>query len=453
MNKPRQLSSLISGVAQQSETELSVLNPFSNSVVATIQQLTSSELLNIEVLSKISDERIHQLFGQLATWLRNSQIELSQIAAAETGSPVSYQSKDIDAVIEFLSESSSYIKNRQKKFAWQPKGRLALFLSANEPIILGVLPVLSGLLAGNQVWVKPSSKTPSIPYLIVSQLLQMGFPKDRLHLLFPTRELTKQLLSEGFFNTVLSFGNFSTNCALAAMAVSAGTEFIGENEGNDWVYIDSSYADSLSDLSNILYRSFTKHNGQLCDGVRGILVDQSIYPTIVSELKKIVSKTKPSDPQKIATQVGALLTGSAETISSMIEKVRPDSKEIFNFTRSDNRVSPTIVVEPNETADIITTGLFGPVVWIRPVNSVGDAIKLHKKYNPYGLGFSIFSNNSATIDQLTSELTVSRININVDPVEISIFSPWGGVAKSGHGGPLSWLEKLSNRKLINNGQY
>lgn len=449
----RNLISIIDGEEIARGNEEFVTDPFSLKVVASIKKIDFLDKPRNKQAVSVPLELLFKVFEKLSDWIQKNRGNIVSIAAEETGSPIKYHDEDIGAILEFLSKSKDYAASRSKDYVWQPKGKIALFLSANEPIILGTLPVLAGLLAGNEVWVKPSSKTPSVPYLIIKKLLELGVPSEALHVIFPSRGLAQKLISLGFFNTILSFGNYRTNRTLASLAATSGTEFICENEGNDWVYVDKSYTSSLQELAEILVKSFCKHNGQMCDGVRGILVDKTHYLSLLSEMRLLVSSVIVGDPQNKKSEIGVLLTDSCGFITKTIEYTQPISKEIINFKQQDNRVYPTIIVEPNHNAEIITSGLFGPIVWICPTSSLDEVISLYKTRNDFGLGFSIFSEDTAVINTLTTQISVSRININTNPVQISIFSPWGGVGKSGSDGPMSWIERLSNRKLLNYGQH
>src|SRR6185295_15567951 len=59
-------------------------------------------------------------------------------------------------VMEYLLHSEV---QAERNILFRPKGRVLIGLSANEPLIVSVVPIVAALLAGNSVVVRPSSKT------------------------------------------------------------------------------------------------------------------------------------------------------------------------------------------------------------------------------------------------------------------------------------------------------
>jgi len=429
----RQLISIIDGLKVDGGRSQEVVNPYTSRAVALIQLLERLPGTSHHRHTDDNNIMLDKVLSNFAVLLENHAQELVSLAAEETGSPIKYHQDDIRAVIEFTKGVAVY-KDRMEseEYKLEAKGRILILLSANEPLVLFVVTVLSALISGNSVFVKPSSKTPSVPHKLTELLLAAGMPASRVSIVLTSQEGTQSLLASGEFNMALSFGSSIVNEQLQKVCHSS-TQFIPENEGNDWAYVDELPAQEIEQLSKVLVNSFTKHNGQMCDAVRWILVHKSIYKELVDGMKDGLQKLNIGNPMEKTSDIGSLLWSSS---------------------KGDVNQSKPILIELKDLkSEMVSEPAFAPVCWLKSVANADEALSLYNTYNRHGLGFSIFSHSKEAIDLLSHKINAGRININVNPVDINIFSPWGGIRKSGQNGPSSWIERFTNKKLINTGKY
>lgn len=175
----------------------------------------------------------------------------------------------------------------------------------------------------------------------------------------------------------------------------------------------------------------------MCDAIRGILVHESQYQAIRELLQERIAELVVADPASSKSDLGALLKGTeGQQLSGVIATAQPQLVELTS-----------------DSAEFVSEPLFAPIAWIKPVTGAEAALNFYKQHNQHGLAFSIFSSVDSTSKLLTEEIQAARININVNPVNVDIFSPWGGIRQSGLNGAATWIEYFSNRKLINNGEF
>ena len=87
-----------------------------------------------------------------------------------------------------------------------------------------------------------------------------------------------------------------------------------------------------------------------------------------------------------------------------------------------NFIGPTIFSAVTPQMKIYTTEIFGPVMVIVGVNTLGEAITLINN-NPFGNGTGIFTQSGAVARKFQSEIDVGQVGINVPiPVPVPIFS-------------------------------
>ncbi|MCI0532881.1 aldehyde dehydrogenase family protein [bacterium] len=389
-----------------------------------------------------------QAVKKIIYYLKKEQKQILEDVSNETGSPIAYHKEDMDASISFLENLQALKKLFPKGYLSEPKGNILLIFSANEPIITTAILVFSSLFMGNSVFVKPSSKSPTFGYIFVSELSKIPALKKRIHYLLIHEEEAERLIRARSFDFVLSFGSRGTNKKLSALCAEAEIEFLPESEGNDWAYVDRSAGD-IKKISACLEESFTRHNGQMCNAVRGVLVHASIYDALERELKQGVAKIPCGNPAYGNAKIGALLPGTAPRAAQIVKESEPHAESVWNFSADGNTISPTLILKPTEEAAIVRESIFAPVLWIKKVKNHAEAINFYAQHNKHGLGFSVFSKDKKVIDDCTRRIKAGRININRHPLHIGLFDPLGGVGLSGRGGPSRFVEKVSNRKYIN----
>ena len=370
-----------------------------------------------------------------------------QTAANESGSPITYHAEDLEAAQTFLKKLDRTETLLPQGYRYEPKGNTLVILSANEPIITATTVIFSSLYMGNTVYIKPSSKTPSFSRLLIGELKKIPVLKKRIHYALIDAQEIERLIKKGAFDFVLSFGSGSTNKQLGMLCAAHNVEFLPESEGNDWAYIDKKCS-GVKKISAIIAQAFTRHNGQMCNAVRGVLVHASLFDAFLEQLKRDVSQLPVGNATHATTRIGALLSGTSEYTASFVRKVSPFAKQVWNFSAHGDCITPTIIVEPDDSSPLLHIGLFAPVLWVKKVTNHKEAISLYHKRNRHGLCFSIFSDDKKVVSELADKIKAARININKSPLDVDVLEPWGGIRLSGYGGPSHFVEKVANKKYV-----
>lgn len=397
---------------------------------------------------KIFRSKLIDAAQKIKLYLDTYKEKIIEIVSDETGSPIFYHMEDMKTAIAFLEKIHLIEKVLPKKYLYEPKGNILLIFSANEPIILATILIFSSLFMGNTVFVKPSSKTPSYSYFLVKKLAKISMFKKRIHYLLINKEETERLIKTRIFDFVLSFASRSTNKKLGAICADSEVEFLQESEGNDWVYIDKDCG-FHANISRIVIKSFTRHNGQMCNSVRGILIHSSLYDIFVKLLKNTLSNVSVGSPHIMKTRIGALLAGTSARADFIVQKSSAKTDNVLNFSIKNNVITPSLILNPDNASSIFSESIFAPVLWVKKVKSFSEALSFYRKKNLHGLGFSVFSSDKKIVSKFVNNIKAGRININKNPLHTGVFDPLGGIKLSGYGGPSHWVEKVSNRKYIN----
>ncbi|MBI2098443.1 MAG: aldehyde dehydrogenase family protein [Candidatus Wildermuthbacteria bacterium] len=443
------ITTLLAGRAVHGGVRKKIVYPYSGSSSRFLQYARDLSINPYERINDLSEFRSKLLAAASAFRTRFSaeQNGILDTVAQETGSPIHYHIEDLRTSQNFLDKLSYLEKLLPKKYISDPKGNVLLILSANEPVIVTTILVFSSLFAGNTVFIKPSAKTPTYGYFFVKELVKFPFLKQRIHYLLTDKKEIGRLIKTKSFDFVLSFGSRTTSKKLAILCAQSEVEFLQESEGNDWVYIDKT-CESLGEMSKIIVESFTRHNGQMCNSVRGVMVHSSLYDELVERLKNRISDLSMASPQLLDSRVGALILGTPARAKALTEDAAQRAENVWNFSRNENVITPTLILNPDDDALIISESVFAPILWVKKVKNHFEALSFYHKRNKHGLGFSIFSGDKNVSTYLANRIQAGRININKYPLRNGLWDPLGGVRLSGYGGPGYWVEKLSNRKYI-----
>jgi len=170
-------------------------------------------------------------------------------------------------------------------------------------------------------------------------------------------------------------------------------EYSGEYGGNDWAII---FDGDLKRISNKIAENVKFKEGRDCDSIKGVLISSKVYGQFIGLLKNSLKDIKINE--------------------------NPLEKEITN---------------PE----------FCSSLWIKQFSYEEEIIKLYKK-NRYGLSSAIFCKNTKKALELAEKINTARVIINSDTLDIHPLIPWGGIKSTSHGGAEYWVNKFSNKKLI-----
>ncbi len=441
------ITSIVAGSKPSSETTKQLTNPHNGESLGTLEILSSLEEETFNLLSQMPIRNDKKLF--LSSLVKTRELiasryeEIALCAARETGSPVVYHREDLDAALAYLDDFEKTQSFGSQDFKFEPKGRCLIILSSNQPIPLLVFSVMTALSYGNKVTIKPSTRAPLTASLLVSIMHEAGIQKMSLNIAILSNDLMKELVLKKCFDVVLSFASSEVNKIISSYCIESGTEVHTENEGYDWVYIDEHQTINLDTIADQLVSSVVKHNGQMCDSLRGIFVHKNLYLELKDLLVKKMKLVVAGNPLDEQVQLGSLLSGTDIVAKSYCENFHKDSTKlvehsILSLFEIDHKKEQVPLVPP-----------FAPTIWISSADSYNDVILLWNNLNPYGLGFTVYSSQESVKKSFLEDIRVARLTINKEPTKINHLDPWGGIKRSGIGGPTYWFERFTNRKFVN----
>ncbi len=197
------------------------------------------------------------------------------------------------------------------------------------------------------------------------------------------------------------------------------------------------------------------NQGQCCDGLKRLIVHQSISNEVIDKLKVKFELMKIGNAEDKNTQIGPLVSKKQlDLLVSQVEDAKNKGAQIITGGNSLEAelggafFQPTIITGVTKEMRVWNEEVFGPVLPIITFKTEAEAIELAND-TAYGLGSYIYSQDKDTIDRVSHAIQSGMVSVNGTNY-IMPFNPFGGYKASGFGrehGKYGFYE-LSQIKII-----
>ena len=415
-----------------------------------------------------------ELLFKAAAIIKRRRSEIAEILAKETGSTISFATFQQDLLAQILEEGAAWAYHIKGEVLQtnvpglfsigvrRPLGVVASFTPWNGASILSWRTVVSPIIAGNTVVVKPSEFAPISAGLMIAEIAhEAGFPPGVINVVPHAPGDAAQMSDEIFENpnvrVINLIGGVKTAKYLAERAGKTLKRTVLELGGyNPMIILDDVDVDEA--VRAATFGSFF-HQGQICMNTRKIIIQRKIYQPF---LEKFIARTNSlpfGDPEDHKTIIGPLITEAAvQMVEQRIkDAVSKGAKIVAGGTRDGAIFHPTILIDVPYDAIVSNEETFGPVVIVEPVDTPEEAVAVANRVS-YGLVSSIFTKDTYKGFELAPKILHGVVNVNSPTVNEEVRAPMGGVKDSGWGrtGPHS-IEDFTELIWINSrstlGQY
>ena len=449
-----------------------IINPFTNKVVTYYPKCTKEDALKaLEIAQKASKNTKASPLSQRVAWLEDVANKLEQnkedfalSLCDEVGKPITFARVEVDRCIETIKLSAYAMVNLdghtintdampsgKKTTAYylrEPVGVVACITPFNFPLNLIAHKIAPALVAGNSVVLKPTPEAPRTAYKFAKLFIESKYAiKDALSVVYGDVEVGSTLV-ESTIPRVLSFtGSVAVGNIIAR---SAGIKKVSlELGGNAATFIDKT-ADIQNAAKRCAFGAFV-NSGQVCISLQRIYVDESIYDKFANTLKIETEKLTVGNPYEDDTFLGPLINEeSIRRAKSWCNSAISEGAICLCGNKADGlNFYPTIMTNVTDDMKIVCEEVFAPIVSLVKVSSYEEAISKMNN-SPYGLQFSIFTNNLAQTKQFINEAECGGVVINDIPTLRFDIQPYGGTKLSGIGkeGPMFAIEEFTQIKSV-----
>lgn len=432
---------------------IKVVNPTTNEVFAQIKPSSDSQIQNSVTAAKQAfsnwrdigvDERV-KLLDQLYTAFENHKKELGELATKSMGMPVSLRDElDIDGglhyfrwyldhVAEILNPETTYQDDTSiNTVYYEPTGVAAVITPWNFPFCNFVWGVIPNLLVGNTVVFKHASECAAFGQLLDDIIATVKLPKGVFNQVYGDGQVGDTLVHQDI-DLICFTGSTAVGQYLYSVASQKFIKAILELGGSaPGIVFPDTDLDKL--VEGVFFNRFA-NSGQICDGLKRLIVHKDILPSVEKALIEMLKEKTVGDPTDPKTDIGPLVSQrQVDTLTTQVNDATDKGAKVLfqsKVPKTGAFYPPTILTNVTTDMKVWRQEVFGPVLPIVTFSTQQQAIDLAND-TIYGLGGYIFTENKSTAKKVAAQIKTGMISIN-STLYLQPSSPFGGYKQSGLG--------------------
>ncbi len=347
---------------------------------------------------------------------------------------------------------------------WQPLGPCAVITAFNFPVAVWAWNASLALVCGNPVIWKPSEKSP-LTAVAVSRIFARvaadfaDAPDGLCQLLIGDSQVGEVLVDAPQIALVSATGSTAMGRAVAPRVAARFGRSLLELGGNNAMIVTPS-ADLELALRAIVF-SAVGTAGQRCTTLRRLIVHESCYDELVSQLKSAYASLPIGSPLDAATLVGPLIDEAAlAAAQTALAAADADGGVVTGGERVHIEAFPQgcylqpAIVEMPEQTSTVATETFAPILYVMRYQDFDDAVAMQNSV-PQGLSSCVFSTNVKEVERFLSASgsDCGIANVNIGPSGAEIGGAFGGEKETGGGresGSDSWRAYMRRQTVTVN---
>ncbi|WP_297484147.1 aldehyde dehydrogenase family protein [Sulfurimonas sp.] len=448
------------------------LSPYSGEVVSTAPMCDAEDAKKaLQIAQDAAKFAKKSTLAQRCSWildvaqkLRENKEDIARTITDEVGKPITFSRVEVERCIETLTLSAETMRTMSgetintdayasgKKtmafFRREPAGVVVAITPFNFPLNLVAHKLGPALVAGNAVVLKPTPEAPLTAYKFAKLFIESEYAiPDALSVVYGDAEVGSALISSNIPRVISFTGSVPVGNIITK---NAGIKKVGlELGGNAATFIEKS-ADLAYAATKCALGAFV-NSGQVCISLQRIYVQEEIYDEFAELMAAATKKLKVGSPYDDDTFMGPLIDDeSCARAMAWVESAIEEGAIPLLLPRLEGRTFyPCVMANVRDDMKIVCEEVFAPIVSLVKVDSFYDAVE-RMNDSPYGLQFSIFTNDLNLTNRAIDELDAGGIVINDMPTLRFDIQPYGGVKLSGVGreGPRFAIEEMTEIKSV-----
>jgi succinate-semialdehyde dehydrogenase / glutarate-semialdehyde dehydrogenase len=389
-----------------------------------------------------------ELFGALATTLRENAEELAGLVTLEMGKILGESRAEVEKsaiFCDYIAEHGAELLeprtiaggNDENYVRFEPLGAILAVMPWNFPYVQVFRFAPAALTAGNVALLKHASNVPQCALAIERMFIEAGFPEGVFQTLLVGPGAVEGIIADRRVRGVTLTGSDLAGSKVAAVAGRELKTAVMELGGSDaFVVLDDADVD-LAVAEGTRARNINA--GQACISAKRFIVTEAVADEFEAKLAASVGALVVGDPTDPATQVGPLARPDlVDTLREQVSDSLAAGAEAlvggFDHEGPGAFVDPLVLTGVEPGMRVFREETFGPVAAVVRVADEAAAIKAAND-SDFGLGASIFSRDVERAKRVAAQVEAGMIFINTIVVSDPRL-PFGGVKRSGFGREL-----------------
>ncbi|MEZ5568009.1 MAG: NAD-dependent succinate-semialdehyde dehydrogenase [Halioglobus sp.] len=443
-------------VDADSGATLAVSNPASGEEIVSIPNAGANETRRaIEAADRafgswrnvVAKERAAVLKRWYQLIVDNSE-DLARLMTAEQGKPLAESRGEVAygaAFVEWFAEEGRRIygdtisanKPDQRIVTLkQPVGVVAAITPWNFPIAMITRKVAPALAAGCTIVLKPATETPLCALALAELGERAGIPPGVFSVVAGKK--ASAIGGEMTGNPTVRKLTFtgSTEIGKLLMEQCAATVKKTSMElGGNAPFIVFDDADLDAAVAGCMISKY-RNAGQTCVCANRILVQEGVFDAFAEKLVAAVKALKVGNGMDEGVNIGPLINdGAFEKVSAIVNEATDKGAKVLvggvGGETGGNFFKPTVLVDVDDSMDVYSEEIFGPVAPLFKFKTEEDAIRIGND-TPFGLAAYFYSRDIGRIWRVSEGLDYGIVGINEGLISTEV-APFGGVKESGIG--------------------
>jgi acyl-CoA reductase-like NAD-dependent aldehyde dehydrogenase len=337
--------------------------------------------------------------------------------------------------------SSGLLAHKKARLEYHPLGVVAAIIPWNYPFQNIMNPVVTALMAGNAIVLKPSEwvawSSARFIDALRGVLKDAGHDPDLIQAVQGYGE-TGAALARSAVDMILFIGSVGNGRRVAQTAAERVTPVVMELGGKD-AFIVCDDAD-LEVAAHAAMAGCFINCGQNCVASERILVEDGIFDRFAARALELTAGLRQGTSDTGVVDVGAIATPlQLEVIEKLVSSAIKQGAQVLcggkrARTEQGNFFEPTILANVTPEMDIAREEVFGPVMLLMRMRDDEEAVRVANGVS-FGLSSSVFSKNRRRARAIAGKLEAGMTAINeFGGVTYMVQDlTFGGVKASGYG--------------------
>lgn len=344
------------------------------------------------------------------------------------------------ALADFIAQPAAGLHRLMRR---EPHGVVLIIAPWNFPLLTCVNSLITALLAGNSVVLRPSSQTPLVSERLVDAFHEAGVPDGVLQYVHTSHADTRSLMKSPKINFLCFIGSSLSGLMVEQIelgnCIGVGLELSG---------VDPAYVRADADMEKTVaavVEGAMFNSGQSCSGVQRVYVHESRYQEFLAQAEHVARQYVLGNPLNAATTLGPLVRLANATLAREIvgDALSLGARNLIENdyfpldTIDSTYMGPKILADANHAMKIMREDCFGPVCGVMPVRDDEQAIALMND-SQFGLSASVFTQDIDAAMQIGSQVQTGSWLMNRCDYHDPALA-WSAVKQSGSGVTASHL--------------
>jgi succinate-semialdehyde dehydrogenase/glutarate-semialdehyde dehydrogenase len=354
---------------------------------------------------------------------------------------------------EALESELPLFIHKDARLVFEPYGVVLVVTPWNYPLFLALGAAAAALAAGNTVVLKPAPATTLVGLKVGEIFARAGLPAGALGVVAVEDRVAAGLVEDPRIGKIVFIGSVATGQKIMTAAARNLVPVLLELGGKDAAVVCRD-ADLGRAARGIVWGAFM-NTGQTCVSVERVYVEAPVAEEFVARVVEETRRLRLGDPLRSDTDLGPMTLERQRAVveEHVKDAVARGARVLTGGARPPGRgffYPPTVLTGVDHTMRVMREETFGPVLPIRVVRDLDEAIALAND-SEYGLTASGWTRDRRLAARLQRELRAGVVTINDCVSSIGEpTAPYGGFGKSGIGrshGVLG-LRELARSKYV-----